>query len=197
MRNVARDSVAVFRRTAAGAIETHPRHPWYNTRDRRRGPSRRNSSPRGPFMRLILPAVLLGAAAVVFGLSGRAAPGDKDAEKPDVDKLNKKVSFSLATAEGKAFDSTAIKDKKAIVVVFLSFDCPVSNGYASTLIDIHKRYSSKGVAFVAINASDDLSAKDVVKKAKEYDLPFTALKDDKFKAADAFQARIAPEAFVL
>ncbi len=70
----------------------------------------------------------------------------------DVDKLNKKIDpFSLTDATGKAWSLDSLKDKKAVVVVFLSFECPVSNSYAQTLATaLHKSYSSKGVAFLAI-----------------------------------------------
>ena len=92
------------------------------------------------------------------------------ADTADVDKLNKKVeAFTLKTADQKAFALADLKDKKAVVVVFLSFDCPVSNSYAPTLIDLHKTYAHKKVAFVAVNSSDDLTPAELGKKADPYD----------------------------
>jgi peroxiredoxin len=128
-----------------------------------------------------------------------AAPVRADKALPvDVDKLNKKIDpFTLTDSAGKVFTLPGFPGKKAVVVVFLSFNCPVSNGYSPTLAALHKDYSGKGVAFVGINASDDLTAADLAKSAAEYRLPFPILKDDSFKAADAFKARTSPEAFVL
>lgn len=115
----------------------------------------------------------------------------------DVDKLNKKVeAFTLSDA-GKPWSLAALKEPKAVVVVFLSFDCPVSNGYAATLAELHQKYHAKGVSFVGINASDDLTAEAIAKQRAEYKIPFPVLKDDRWKAADAFKAKLAPEAFVL
>src|SRR3954453_19714875 len=131
-------------------------------------------------------------------LTALALVAPSRADKADVDKLNKKVDpFSLKTADDKTFSLADLKEKKAVVVLFLSFDCPVSNGYSPTLIELHKAYAGKGVAFVAVNASDDLSAAELLKKAEEFKLPFAVLKDGGRKAADAFKAKTSPEAFVL
>jgi peroxiredoxin len=137
-------------------------------------------------------------AFVVLAVLGAVPARAQQPTPADVDKLNKKIdSFSLKDSTGKPFTLADLKDKKAIVVVFLSFNCPVSNGYSPTLTSLHSDYASKGVAFVGINASDDLTAAEVAKNAADYKLPFTALKDDGFKAADVFKAKISPEAFVL
>src|SRR4051794_23205176 len=146
-------------------------------------------SRRGSFMRR------LSFAIVFFCL---VAPTRADIpEKPDVDKLNKKIDdFSLKTGDGKTWPLSDLKGKKAVVVVFLSFDCPVSNSYAPTLAALHKSYSDRGVSFVAVNASDDLTAAELAKQAGEFKLPFPVLKDDAFKVADLFKAKVVPEAFV-
>ena len=152
-------------------------------------------------MRRMTPASLLGMFALLgtlttFGLVlGRA---DKPADKAPVEKLNKKIdSFTLADAAGKDWSLDSLKDEKVVVVVFLSFECPVSNSYATTLIALHKSFADKGVGFVAVNASDDLTAAEIAKQANEYKLPFPVFKDDKARVADLFKARVAPEAFVL
>jgi mono/diheme cytochrome c family protein len=82
-------------------------------------------------------------------------------------------------------------------VVFLSFECPVANSYAPLLAELHKNYSGKGVHFLGINASEDLTAAQLAEKAGEFKLPFPVLKDVKFVAADALKAETTPEAFVV
>jgi thiol-disulfide isomerase/thioredoxin len=139
--------------------------------------------------------VLLACALAAVGLTAGALLAEKPA---DVDKLNKKIDLPpLADAAGKPALPAALADKKAVVVVFLSFDCPVSCSYSPTLAALHKTYAGKDVAFLGVNASDDLTAGEVARKAKEFNLPFPVLKDDRFKAADALKAKTAPEAFVL
>src|SRR5207248_3195301 len=89
------------------------------------------------------------------------------------------------------------KDRKAVVVVFLSFECPVSTSYAPVLAALAKTYASKGVAFLAVNSSDDGDAAQFARQAAEYKLPFPVLKDNSRAAADAFKANLVPEVFVL
>lgn len=113
-------------------------------------------------------------------------------------KLNKKIgNITLKDAEGKSYSFYDLKDKKAVVVVFLSFDCPVSTSYIPALAELAKTYRDKGVAFVAVNSSDEGDSVQLAKQADEYKLSFPLFKDEKFRAADAFKADIAPSAFVL
>ena len=138
-------------------------------------------------------AVIAFGAAVV-GLRTPATGADP---APSTDRLNKAVdNVTFTDGGGKA---SALKDhagKTATVVVFLSFDCPVSNSYASTLAALHKTYAEKGVGFVALVPTDDDAAK-VAKKAAEFKYPFPVFSDSKFVAAEAFKATVTPEAFVL
>ncbi len=115
-----------------------------------------------------------------------------------VDKLNKKIdNITLHDAHGKPHSLYGVKDKKAIVVVFLSFECPVSISYVPVLAELAKTYRDKQVVFVAVNSSDDGDAAHVAKQAAEYKLPFPIFKDEHFRAADAFKADTVPSAFVL
>ena len=90
-------------------------------------------------MTLALALLTLLGTLTTFVL-GRA---EKAADKAPVEKLNKKIdSFTLADAGGKAWSLDSLKDKKAVVVVFLSFECPVSNSYAPTLAAMRGTRSS-------------------------------------------------------
>jgi peroxiredoxin len=133
------------------------------------------------------------ALIVAAGLLAFAA----HAAEPSNAKLGKKIdNFTLKDAAGKAFSLYDLKDKKAIVVVFLSFDCPNSTGYSPTLAQLGKEYTAKGVAFVGVCPCDDDAAA-IEKQAREYALPFPVYRDDKFAAADALKAEMVPEAFIL
>lgn len=135
------------------------------------------------------------AATVVCGLWLTATRADKP---EDVDKLNKKIDpFTLSFADDKAWSLATLKDKKAVVIVFLSFDCPVSNSYAPTLAALYEKYHGKDVVFLGVNANDDVTPGDVAKQALEFKILFPVLKDNKFVATDALKAKLAPEVFVL
>jgi peroxiredoxin len=114
------------------------------------------------------------------------------------DKINTKIAnVRLAAADGKPLALYDLKDKKAVVVVFLSFDCPVSTKYAPVLVELANTYESKGVAFLGVVATDELDAAKTAQAAADFKIPFPVLRDLKFAATDAFQADAVPGAFVL
>jgi peroxiredoxin len=138
-------------------------------------------------LRLILVVAMIPASAVLGADAGVA-----------VDKLNKKIdNITLHDVNGKARSLYDLQNKKAIVVVFLSFDCPVSTSYSSVLAEMAKTYRDKQVAFVGVNSSDDGDAAGIAKQAADYKLPFPVFKDEQFRAADAFKADTVPSVFVL
>ena len=98
----------------------------------------------------------------------RPAP-DKVAEPVNVEKLNKKIdNFALRATDGKVVSLAGLKGSKAVVVVFLSFECPVSTSYSPILAELHKTYGPKGVTFLGVNSSEDVSAAELAKRAAEY-----------------------------
>jgi len=120
------------------------------------------------------------------------------AENPlNVDKLNKKIdNFTLHDAAGKPVSLHDGKDKRATVIVFLSFECPVSNSFSPVLAELHRQFGDK-VVFLAINSSDELDAAQLAKQAQDFKLPFPVLKDKDGLAAGHLKATVTPEAFVL
>lgn len=133
-------------------------------------------------------AVVLGIVLSLAGASAAAAPTS--------DKLGQKIDSATLTGAGKPVAAADLKDKKAVVVVFLSFDCPVSNSYAQTLAEMARNYGPRGVAFVGVVPTDDTAA-EVARQAKDFKIPFPVFKDEKFATVDAFKAEFTPEAFVL
>lgn len=143
----------------------------------------------------LLSRALLPLLLVLIVLTGTTLRADSDTV---VDKLNKKIdNVTLHDKAGKPRSLYDLKDKKAIVVVFLSFECPVSTSYSSILAELAKSYRGKQVAFVAVNSSDDGDAARLVEQAAEFKLPFLVFKDENFRAADAFKADTVPSVFVL
>jgi peroxiredoxin len=120
------------------------------------------------------------------------------ADGPSKAKLGEKIpNLVFHDAAGKQHALHDLKDQKAIVVVFLSFECPVSNSYCRPLADMHKEYAKHGVSFVGLTVSDDDSPAIVAKQAKEFELSFPIYRDTDLAAARAFEADYTPEVFVL
>jgi peroxiredoxin len=127
-------------------------------------------------------------------LTAAAAGAEPD---PAASRIGKKIdNLSFTGPAGKPFALYDLRGKKAVVVVFLSFDCPVSRDYAVTLTEMAKGYEGRGVAFVGVCPTRDGAAA-VARQAREYQAGFPVFRDDKLTAADAFRARATPEAFVL
>lgn len=112
--------------------------------------------------------------------------------------VDKKIAnFSLTDSAGKSISLHDFKDKKAIAIVFLSFDCPVSNSYCKPLADMAVQFGKYGVAFLGVTVNDEDTPAKVAKLAKEYALPFPVVPDPKLHAADALKAEVTPEVFLL
>jgi peroxiredoxin/mono/diheme cytochrome c family protein len=134
---------------------------------------------------------LIGSIALLCAhTSPRAEPAPADARKV--------ANFQFKDPRDQSTVSLAdLKDKKAIVVVFLSTECPLSNLFLSVLADLHKEYKSKSVAFIGINSNSQDSLERVAAHARQHEVPFPIVKDAGNKVADQFGADRTPEAFVL
>jgi hypothetical protein len=136
---------------------------------------------------------LLGLAglAALLGVSG---PGARPAAPPRP-AGPKVANVRLLGADGKGLELHGLKDRQAVVAVFVSFECPVSLGYAATLNELAGAYGPKKVAFLAICPGGAGAALAREAKAAQLDVPLFG--DPRFEVARAFGARTVPEAFVL
>jgi peroxiredoxin len=143
-------------------------------------------------MRIIFNAVI--ALPALLCASGWAAePAKTEAKSPETVR----ATFSLRDTAGTAHTVKEWKEKKAVVLLFIAVECPVSNFYSPDFSRIAKDYGHRGVAVYGVHSDPDVSAADGAKHAKEYGLDFPVLLDPKQKLAEAVGARKTPEAFVL
>ena len=116
------------------------------------------------------------------------------ANQPSADKIQ---NFTLPDYNGKMHSLTDYKDSKAIVIIFVATECPVSNAYNSRMENLYKEYNSKGVAFLGINSNKAESAERIKEHAEENGLTFTILKDKNNVVADELDASVTPEVYVV
>jgi hypothetical protein len=133
---------------------------------------------------------LLTAAATTAGLALFLTIGRGGDATPAV------AGLSFPTAEGGRVAWKDVAGKKATVAVFLSFDCPMSAGYAKPLADLAAAYAGKGVAFVGLCPTDEDAAA-VEKRAAELKLGFPVYRDDNLAAVDVLGATVTPQVVVL
>jgi peroxiredoxin len=106
--------------------------------------------------------------------------------------------FQLTTIDGKAFSlSSEAKGHKAVVLMFISTQCPYSNAYNGQMKDLANAYASKGVLFVGINSNKTEEAAAAVAHAKTNGHTFPIMKDPDNKVADLYDAGRTPEVYVI
>jgi peroxiredoxin len=110
---------------------------------------------------------------------------------------SKVENFSLNDYTGKKVALSDFKDSKAIVLMFIATQCPVSNAYNERYNELYKDYKGKKVAIVAINSNKAESADDIKEHAKEHNFEFPILKDVNNVIADKLDAQRTPEIYVL
>ncbi len=111
--------------------------------------------------------------------------------------LNKVDNFSLKDYNGKEYSLSDFKDSKAIVIIFVATECPVSNAYNSRMEAIYNDYKNKDIALLGINSNKAENIERIKEHAKSKGLTFPILKDEKNIVADKFGASVTPEVYVL
>lgn len=111
--------------------------------------------------------------------------------------IDKAENFKLKDYNGKEYQLKDFKNSKAIVIIFIATQCPVSNAYNSRMEKIYEEYKNKGIAFIGINSNKQESSEEIKEHAKKNNLNFIILKDEKNIVADKFNASVTPEVFIL
>jgi peroxiredoxin len=135
--------------------------------------------------RMFVALSLLALAAPLF-----AAELEIGAKAPDYAKL--------PGVDGKEYSLADTKDAKVVVVCFTCNRCPVAVAYEDRFVEFQKKYGSKGVKFIAINAnknSEDLAVMKARAEEKGFNFPY--IFDASGKSATQYGATVTPHIFVL
>jgi peroxiredoxin len=135
-------------------------------------------------LKLII-VTILGVIAMSFFQLQAIEPGDKV------------ENFILKDYNGKAHSLTDYQNNKAIVLIFLSAKCPVSNAYVERLSNLYAAYQPKNIAFLGINANRREDAAMIKEHCEKSGIKFPVLKDENNEIADKLGAKVTPEVFVL
>jgi len=125
-------------------------------------------------------------ALVAVLLTPAAAPAGEKA--PD---------FTLSDVSGKSHTLSALKDRKAVVLLFMGIECPRSVAAEPRLGDMLKKYGEKGVEFFAIDSNWNESAKEIAEHCSQRSFPITYLKDQGGKVATLYKVETQPTAVLL
>ncbi len=110
--------------------------------------------------------------------------------------------FSLKNVDGKMISMSNYKEAKGFIVVFTCNHCPFAKAYESRIMDLDKKYASKGYPVIAINPNDptispDDSYANMVTRAKEKNYSFPYVYDETQEVAKAFGAARTPHVYIV
>jgi hypothetical protein len=99
--------------------------------------------------------------------------------------------------DGRAIDPLgALDDRRATVLLFITNDCPISNGFAPEIHRLCKAYMPQGIAFYLVYVDPDLTAVDARQHYRDYGYRCEALLDRRNVLARRAGATVTPEAAV-
>ena len=137
-------------------------------------------------------ALLLMAAGILVPLAagaGTTRPVDIGRQAP---------RFEAVSIQGEAvLLETAIREHKAVVVLFTSAVCPYANYFAAYVREMSESYGPRGALFVGVNSNNWESLRDIVENTAEHRFTFPILRDERHVIADRFGASRTPEAFLV
>jgi peroxiredoxin len=137
-----------------------------------------------------MPLLLLSLlASLPLGAAPPAAPGHR---------LGVRVAdFRLRDGQGRWHRLADLRERRLVVIVFLSVDCPLARLYAPRLAELSAEYGKRGVGFLALAPNRQDGPADLANFARRHRLPFPLLRDTGHAIADGCGAERSPEAFVL
>jgi peroxiredoxin len=105
--------------------------------------------------------------------------------------------FTLADLSGKTVTLSALRGKKAIVLVFAGIECPRSTAAEARLSDLAKKYEPQGAVFYVINSNWSETVEAISERVKKVAFPLPVLKDERNRVADLLKVDTQPTAVVL
>jgi peroxiredoxin len=106
-------------------------------------------------------------------------------------------NFSLSDTSGRMHTPADWAGKRAVVLLFVSTDCPLSNRYVPEMNRIASTYTQRGVAFYAVQGDATVPLDQVRAHVKEFGYTFPYLIDPEEALAAFTGAVVTPEAAVL
>ncbi|MGM0497578.1 MAG: thioredoxin family protein, partial [Bacteroidota bacterium] len=141
-------------------------------------------------MKRILLTILLGALMAPFAMSQGYDIGDEAA------------NFNLKNVDETHVSLSDYSEKEGVIVIFTCNHCPYAQAYEQRIIDIDKKFASKGYPVIAISPNDpelvpEDSFENMQKRAKNKNYPFPYLIDQEQEVYKDYGATRTPHVFVL
>ena len=88
-------------------------------------------------------------------------------------------------------------DANARVLIFITVECPIANGYAPEINRLVTDYSSRGVSFTLVQVDRDLTVAQALEHARAYGFKCEVVLDPEHRLVKAIGATVTPEAAVM
>ena len=143
-------------------------------------------------------ALTLFLAAIIIVAFAAVAGSGSTSDLPNPPAIGTMIDdFKLPDTDGAEHSLKSLTGKNGAVLIFISVQCPVSNGYNERMEKLAQDYKAKGVNVIGINSNVTEPIAAVKAHAADKHFTFTVLKDDGNKIADRLGATRTPEAYVI
>jgi peroxiredoxin len=105
--------------------------------------------------------------------------------------------FDLLDAAGRRHTAREWKDARAVALLFIAAECPISNRYAPEINHIVADYAARGVAFYGVQSDQDVGAEASRRHARDYGFDFPVLLDPAQTLANQTGVTLTPTAVIL
>lgn len=106
-------------------------------------------------------------------------------------------ALQLVDVSGRKHLPFADTSVDAVVLVFVSVDCPVANAFQPALDEIHSAYAKRGVSFFQVHSSVREERDRVKQHMTDYRINMPVVMDTSQLVARSAKARVTPEAIVI
>ena len=115
----------------------------------------------------------------------------------DTDSLRILDRFEFTDVDGEKHSLDCRVDQRALVLVFVTTDCPIANSYQPLLTKLQQEYRSKGFQFVLVHEGLDQTPEKLRTHAKEYGVTCPIVMDEDHAIARRLVATKTPEVVVV
>ena len=102
----------------------------------------------------------------------------------------------LLDLNGQEVDPLQDATARAIVMIFIRTDCPISNRYAPEIRRLHEKFASSGVAFWLVYPDAGEAVEVIRQHVKDYEYRLRVLRDPRHALVKMAGVRVTPEAAV-
>jgi peroxiredoxin len=141
--------------------------------------------------------ILAFATVPVLMICSISGSAEADEQHPTKRAEAPALAFSLLDSGGAPHNLGQNDSRRVRAFVFLSTECPISNGYLKTLNELHAKFAAKSVDLFGVVADSTVTRSRTSKHFAEFKTTFPILFDASGLLLPALKPTHVPEAFVL